>query len=424
MNFLPVSRYRIRSYTGICRPAAAFGRLSPAVARPPRPAPPPGARVDRVRVQVCTRSSSMPGSSSTSSYVHLKCGLTLCDCPYVYERSDEDAGHLEAKWAERVQTLLIDRAARRRERDYARADAILEELQGMGVAVDDKQRLWSVTAAAAPTTQEAAQSSQPRTQQKRPRCDPPEATSDGSGVECKMCGQLFSSRNLVFKHLRDPQSGCGESVAQQGGLEPSPGEEAKAARPARRAARQRPGQTARHASAESCLWFGDLPLPWTRAAGKHRRLTALLYHHMPRGVPQPWLKKVVRKGYRDKSTGAYLGYAIVAFRDKDEAQSVLPAMHSLQVSPEVSGATVFCAIALLWKRTIDQMWLGWLARFSGGIQSHTQARRLGFCSLLTRQRLCCGDRLYWALRTAAAAAAAGRASTEWTTELYPQSAPV
>ena len=279
----------------------------------------------------------MPGSSS--SYVHLKCGLTLCDCPY--ERSDKD-GPLEAQQTERVQTLLTERSARRSERDYARADAILEELQGMGVAVDDKQRSWSVAGESA--TAQAGESSQPRTQQKRPRCEP---TLDSSGVECKMCGQLFASRNLVFKHLRDPQSSCGASVVQQGGLAPSPGEEAKAARPARRAPRQRPGQTARHASAESCLWFGDLPLPWTRAAGKHRRLTALLYHHMPRGVPQPWLKKVVRKGYRDKSTGAYLGYAIVAFRDKDEAQSVLPTMHGLQVAPEVNEATAFRAIAFL-----------------------------------------------------------------------------
>ena len=154
MNFLPVSRYRIRSYTGICRPAGGRARLSPSAVRRVVPRRPRGSCV--YKSVACTRSSSMPGSSSTSSYVHLKCGLTLCDCPYVYERSDEDAGHLEAKWAERVQTLLIDRAARRRERDYARADAILEELQGMGVAVDDKQRLWSVTAAAAPTTQEAA----------------------------------------------------------------------------------------------------------------------------------------------------------------------------------------------------------------------------------------------------------------------------
>ncbi len=301
--------------------------------------------------------------AGSSSYVHRKCGLTICDCPY--ECSDHSAAAaLEGQQTELVQTLLTERSARRRERDYARADAILEELQGMGVVVDDEKHSWSVIAA--PLTQ-TTQALQQRTQQKRPRCELPEATSDGSGVECKMCGQLFPSRNLVFRHLRDPQSGCGESVAQQGGLAPSPGEEAKAARPARRAARQRPGQTARHASAESCLWFGDLPLPWTRAAGKHRRLTALLYHHMPRGVPQPWLKKVVRKGYRDKSTGAYLGYAIVAFRDKDEAQSVLPAMHGIQVSPEVSSPIILRA-SLALERTIVQDGVAvCLARLSGGV---------------------------------------------------------
>lgn len=266
----------------------------------------------------------MPASGS---YVHRKCGQVLCDCPY--ERSEgASAGAEVFAQAELAHALLKQRSALRQARDYRRADAILEQLRGIGVAVDDEERSWSVIAAPAMETQ-------PRMQQKRER-EQPEAASEAGGVPCKMCGQLFPSRNLVFKHLRDPHSGCGESVVQQGGLAPSPGEQAKAARPARR---QRPGQTARHASAESCLWFGDLPLPWTRAAGKHRRLTALLYHHIPRGVPQPWLKKVVRKGYRDKSSGEYLGYAIVAFRDRDEAQSVLPAMHGLQISPEVRSAT-------------------------------------------------------------------------------------
>ena len=43
---------------------------------------------------------------------------------------------------------------------------------------------------------------------------------------------------------------------------------------------------------------------------------------------------------RDKVTGAYLGYAIVAFRDEEEAQSVLPAMHGLVISPQVCCASL------------------------------------------------------------------------------------
>ena len=314
----------------------------------------------------------MPSSAqaSTASHVHRKCGLALCDCPYEWRDSTGGSGSASDAAAdpaaaaaaaslsssssrfahtELAESLLQERATLRLARDWARADTILTRLESMGVVVDDKERSWSVSAAAtagAATATDAPRQQQKRARESEPASGPTAASSSSSGggssssggIPCKMCGQIFPSRNLVFKHLRDGgASGCGASVAQQGGIAPSPNEAAKAAaRPARRASRQRPGQTARHASAESCLWLGDLPLPWTRTAGKHRRLTALLYQHTPRGVPQPWLKKVVRKGYRDKASGAYLGYAIVAFRDKAEAQAVLPAMHGLKISAEVT----------------------------------------------------------------------------------------
>lgn len=239
-----------------------------------------------------------------------------------------------------MEQLLQERSALRLARGWARADTILQRLEGLGVAVDDKERSWG--AGPKPARQQQKRGRTPTTQPAAASgaaAGSANAAAGGGagGVPCGMCGRLFPSRNLVFKHLRDGgTTGCGASVVEQGGLEPSPGEQAKAARPARRARQQRPGQTARHATAESCLWFGDLPLPWTRTAGKHRRLIALLYQHTPRGVPQPWLKKVVRKGYREGKSdgGAYLGYAIVAFRDKAEAQAVLPAMDGLQITPE------------------------------------------------------------------------------------------
>jgi hypothetical protein len=42
------------------------------------------------------------------------------------------------------------------------------------------------------------------------------------GVPCAMCGRHFGSRNLVFRHLRDPATGCGVHVAAQGGMRLAP----------------------------------------------------------------------------------------------------------------------------------------------------------------------------------------------------------
>jgi hypothetical protein len=59
----------------------------------------------------------------------------------------------------------------------------------------------------------------------------------GDGVLCTMCGRSFASRNLVFRHLRDPSTGCGVHVAAQGGLRLAP---SSATRLAAAAARRNP----------------------------------------------------------------------------------------------------------------------------------------------------------------------------------------
>jgi hypothetical protein len=98
---------------------------------------------------------------------------------------------------------------------------------------------------------------------------------------------------------------------------------------------------------ECSLWLGDIPLVWSRHGGKYRRLRALLRAHLPRSVPPPWIKLVVRKAYRTKQAtaeeeiskgegggGVYLGYAIVVFRDADEANLVKMELDEIQVSPQ------------------------------------------------------------------------------------------
>ena len=59
----------------------------------------------------------------------------------------------------------------------------------------------------------------------------------GDGAPCVMCGRRFASRNLVFRHLRDPSTGCGVHVAAQGGLRLAP---SSAARQVAAAARRNP----------------------------------------------------------------------------------------------------------------------------------------------------------------------------------------
>ena len=44
--------------------------------------------------------------------------------------------------------------------------------------------------------------------------------------------------------------------------------------------------------------------------------------HGSAGIAQPHVRKVVRKGYRDKQTGGWIAYSFVGFRDVEEAALV------------------------------------------------------------------------------------------------------
>jgi hypothetical protein len=166
--------------------------------------------------------------------------------------------------------------------------------------------------------------------------------------QCEFCGCWFPSRNQMFKHLRQAaDSPCGAAIQKSQTLNVPPSVVKKELRKvahaeAKRARRRnKTGQTVQQD--QHCLWLGDLPLPWTRHGSNYKRLRALLRAHLPRTIPQPWIKTVQRKAYRTKlvvddatgrtiAGGVYLGYAIVVFRDDLECSLVLNELNGRQVT--------------------------------------------------------------------------------------------
>jgi hypothetical protein len=77
----------------------------------------------------------------------------------------------------------------RRAKSWAAADAIRDQLAGLGVSIDDKKRTWEagLCPAVAPERPGGARASPP-------------AGGEVGGVPCALCGKLFGSRNLVIIH--------------------------------------------------------------------------------------------------------------------------------------------------------------------------------------------------------------------------------
>ena len=203
------------------------------------------------------------------------------------------------------------------------ADRIAQGLGELGVQIDDQKRTWMLEQ----TLSEEMKAKINALQKQNP------------GVRCDFCGRLFGSRNLVFDHLRNPDSGCGASIAASGQslvLPPSSTKSStnnKAQTNIQVVHRRFTGATTRHANLDSSLWIGNIPLPWTKPQkGKYRKFKALLYAYSPRGVAQPWIKTVVRKAYHDKVTGKYMGFAIVVYRDAQEAALVRQALDAKELN--------------------------------------------------------------------------------------------
>ena len=72
------------------------------------------------------------------------------------------------------------------------------------------------------------------------------------------------------------------------------------------------------------LWLGDIPSDY----GSQKKLACLLWEVIPRGVKQPKVKRLVRKGYRGDEK-EWLGYAILTFDSPGDAADALARMDGL-----------------------------------------------------------------------------------------------
>jgi hypothetical protein len=209
-----------------------------------------------------------------------------------------------------LHALVLVRGFLRCNKQYADADLLLRLLEACGCQVDDKVHTWVFAAAV------------------RPRRPPLPLDAP----RCTECHASFASRNQLFRHLRDPTKTCGKPVSTTAGQEAEP-----LPQPERRARKKKKDVAGSDApevassgavvAAHRCLWFGNFPASWAAS----RPLEAVLYAQGPRGLKQPWVKKVVRRPRRG------CPYAIVAFRDHAEAELVLAHMDGLDITAAGCG---------------------------------------------------------------------------------------
>ena len=236
--------------------------------------------------------------------------------PYVFKETDDNVPKLNQKQLEFVNRKIEERTSLRSNKRYKEADEIGKGLTAMGIVIDDALRTWTI--GDKPTVEE----------------EPTIEEDASTGIACMFCSRHFASKNLVFKHLRDVSTSCGNAIFQTGEKVPdAPSHIRKAEKRqiylSERARKRNTGKATIHEQPDATLWFGDIPLPYTRPAGQYKRLRAVLREYLPRNVPQPRIKKVVRKGYRQGivddnqlEKDPYLGFALIVFRDAEEASLV------------------------------------------------------------------------------------------------------
>ena len=116
-------------------------------------------------------------------------------------------------------------------------------------------------------------------------------------LPCEFCSRRFTSRNAVFRHLRDPTNSCGAYVEAEGGIGDAPSEVAVATSIAapleqagtskdKRPVRPRPKRVQRSfvgrgidSTPDAELWLGDLPSSLTT-----RALASLLHQRLARAI--------------------------------------------------------------------------------------------------------------------------------------------
>ena len=281
----------------------------------------PGLGIRDLHQKVQERLSSSPPETRLISKQRIRTAKALLPYRFCNGGNDDNTGRHERH--EFIVQKIQERQSLRAHRRFEEADHIHRGLQAMGVEIDDVSKSWMIGEPRPITAKEkeTARSSS-------------SSSISSTGSKCDLCGLYFASRNLVFQHLRDPASGCGTSIFAMGETVPdapsSITKKKKKNGASIRAVPNAPGRTAQHAPANHSIWVGDLPLSWSRPTRQYKRLRGLLFAHLPRTVPEPWIKKVVRKGYRSRETHEYLGYAIMVFRDEHEAtlaRSVLDMKH-------------------------------------------------------------------------------------------------
>eukprot|EP00979_Chaetoceros_neogracilis_P011679 scaffold2946_cov278-Chaetoceros_neogracile.AAC.10 len=267
-----------------------------------------------------------------------------------------------------VQKKLNERSSLRSLRRYKDADEIMKGLTTMGIIADDGMRTWTIsnthTHARTSSLYHGADTKDTIIRNGNSKSDTNNNQSlHKNCILCQSCNTYFKSKNLLFRHLRDVSTTCGNVIFANGQKMPdAPSSLVKKQKQevAKNSRRKKTGRAIQHAAPEASLWFGDLPLPYTRLGGQYRRLMGILRECLPRDVPQPWIKKVVRKGYRqgkknndsmgggdharqkeqtpeleptEQVKGKYLGFAIIIFRDEQEATNVKEALDGYFIDP-------------------------------------------------------------------------------------------
>ena len=216
----------------------------------------------------------------------------------------------DADFGRFVQQTIEQRSNFKAIKRWEDVNELTERLQAMGVELDDNHKTWTI---GTPVVKADDDDDDDEANNNNTTSD-----NNTNGVACQMCGRTFGSKNLIFKHLRDPTSSCGNAILGRGESLAEPPSAAKKNRhpaakevPSHQTSSSTPkrkrtpltpqtGATTKHAPPpEACVWMGDLPLEWTKpSGGQYKHLKALLFRYSPRGVLPPRIKTVIRKGYR------------------------------------------------------------------------------------------------------------------------------
>ena len=210
------------------------------------------------------------------------------------------------------------------------------------------------------------------------------AASARGAFACELCGSPHASRNRLFRHFRDVRTECGAWIARQGGVAEATARIARGEvvsptfappdasrwndggdRGARKRKKKKKirglgagseagdesGTGTGSGSATGAAWWSARPRG-TRATrpdelwiggvpSSHatlRRVGQLLWSAIPgsAGVQQPTVAAVVRKGWRDKKTKEWIGYAFARFRDAEEASLAMRLLNGATPEPGIT----------------------------------------------------------------------------------------